>query len=140
MFKKEIRAPILALFLLSLGGLLIHVKIHPTAVTPYNRNLLPSAFNWVPIVFGLAGAFVLPLLFNFRRTVAWAYLLNCAAVGVGVVTMAFFSVDFLVKNWAEVDAPPSSSCWTRRCRTSWCCWRNCRWAIRSFGTSARRRG
>ncbi len=82
MFKKEIRKPILALFFLSLGGLMLHLRIHP--VGEHARNL-------VPLLFGLATTFALPLLFNYRRTVAWAYAINIAAVIVGAVTMAWFS-------------------------------------------------
>ena len=83
MFKREIRGPIWALFLISYGGLLIHLKIHPPA---------HSAFNCVPLVFGVLNVLVLPFLFNHERTVAWAYLLNAVTVLVGAVTMAYFSL------------------------------------------------
>ena len=82
MFKREIRAPICALFFISLGGLLLHLRIHPPA---------KSAYNLVPAVCGGITTFVLPFLFNDRRTVAWAYMLNLAAVIVGAVGMAYFS-------------------------------------------------
>ena len=80
MIKREIRAPILVLFFLSLGGLLLHIRIHPPD---------HSVFNWTPVVFGVLGTAVLPWLFNYRRTMPWAYLLNLAAVVVGTVTMAW---------------------------------------------------
>ena len=82
MFKKEIRGSILALFLLSAGGLPIHIKLHrPEA----------DLFFWVPVAFGVVTTFVVPVLFNFRRTMPWAYVLNLASVIVGTVTMAYFS-------------------------------------------------
>jgi len=86
LFKKDIRAPIAALFLISLGGLLLHLRIHPPQ---------KSAFNWLPVIAGIATTLVLPVLFNYRKTVAWAYLLNLAVVIVGTVTMAWWSAT----NW-----------------------------------------
>ncbi len=81
-FKKEIRLPILALSLISLGGLLLHIRIHPPT----------GPWNAVPFVCGLVTAFVLPFLFNQRKTVALAYAINLAAVVIGTVMMAYFSL------------------------------------------------
>lgn len=80
-FKEEIRLPILALFLISLGGLLLHIRIHPPT----------GPWNAVPFVSGLVAAFVLPFLFNQRKTVALAYVINLAAVIVGTAMMAYHS-------------------------------------------------
>ena len=86
MFEKQIRAPILALFLISLGGLLLHLRIHwpPKEVSV-----------WLPAIFGVVATFVLPFMFNSAKTVAWAYLINLAAVIVGTIAMAHFSIE----NW-----------------------------------------
>jgi hypothetical protein len=84
MFKKGIRAPILALFLLSLGGWVLHYKYH----SPWE-----DASNLIPFVFGGLGTVVLPFMFNYRRTVAWAYLINIAAVVAGTVGMAMDSAE-----------------------------------------------
>jgi len=86
MFEKQIRAPILALFLISLGGLLLHLRIHwpPKEVSV-----------WLPAIFGVLTTFVLPFMFNNAKTVAWAYLINLAAVIVGTIAMAHFSLE----NW-----------------------------------------
>jgi len=86
MFKKQIRAPILALFLISLGGLLLHLRIHwpPKEVSV-----------WLPAIFGVVTTFVLPFMFNNAKTIAWAYLINLAAVIVGTIAMANFSL----ANW-----------------------------------------
>ena len=83
MFRKEIRELIWAFFLVSLGGLLLHLRIHPPA---------QSLFNWIPCAFGLMGTFVLPVLFNRRETVAYAYLLTWAAVCAGTVGMSYLSI------------------------------------------------
>ena len=86
MFEKQIRAPILALFLISLGGLLLHLRIHwpPKEISV-----------WLPAIFGVVTTFVLPFMFNNAKTVAWAYLINLAAIIVGTVAMAYFSFE----NW-----------------------------------------
>ena len=84
MFKKEIRLPILALFFLSLGGLLIHLHVHPPG---------DEAFDWIPVVCGFITAFVLPFLFNRRSTVGLAFVITLAVVIVGTVTMAYESIE-----------------------------------------------
>lgn len=86
MFEKQIRAPILALFLISLGGLLLHLRIH---WPPKEISL------WLPAIFGVVTTFVLPFMFNNAKTIAWAYLINLAAVIVGTIAMANFSLE----NW-----------------------------------------
>lgn len=81
-FRKEIRLPILGLFLISLGGLLLHIRVHPPS----------GPWNAVPLASGLVSTFALPFLFNRRKTVALAYLLTLAAVALGTVTMAYHSL------------------------------------------------
>jgi len=83
MFKREIRCPIWALFCISLGGALLHLRIHPPT---------DSLFDCVPTAFAVLNVLVLPFLFNYRETVAWAYLLNAVTVVVGTVTMAYYSI------------------------------------------------
>lgn len=83
MFREEVRAPILGFFFMSLGGLLLHLRIHP---------LEKSAFNWIASGFPLVNACVLPFLFNRPTTVAWAVLFTWATVGTGTVGMAYHSV------------------------------------------------
>ena len=84
MFRKGVCVPILGLFLISLGGLLLHLRIHP----PTNE-----ASNWIPVVFGVLSVIVSPFLFNWSRTVAAAYLLNAVSVVVGIVAMALYSIE-----------------------------------------------
>jgi hypothetical protein len=83
MFRKEVRGLIWVYFFISLGGLLLHLRIHQPGDT---------MFNWVPAIFGAVNAFVLPFLFNHPVTVAWAYLFTWATVATGTVTMAYFSI------------------------------------------------
>ena len=83
MFRKEVRDLIWAFFLLSLGGLLLHIRIHPPA---------NSLFNWIPAAFGAANTFALPFLFNRRATAPWGYLMTWVTVATGTVTMAYYSV------------------------------------------------
>jgi hypothetical protein len=86
MFRREIRDLILAFFLLSLGGLILHARIHPP---------LQSLFNWIPLFFTLVNALCLPFLFNRQDTVPYAYLFTWATVAAGTAGMAYFSID----NW-----------------------------------------
>lgn len=83
MFRKEVRELIWVFSLISLGGLLLHLRIHPPQ---------DNVFNWVPAAFGAANAFVLPFLFNNPTTVVWAYLFTWATVVTGTVGMAYFSI------------------------------------------------
>ncbi len=83
MFRREVRELIWVYFFVSLGGLLLHLRVHPP-----NDNM----FNWVPAAFGVANTFVVPFLFNSPTTVAWAYLFAWATVVTGTVAMAYYSI------------------------------------------------
>jgi hypothetical protein len=83
MFLKEIRGLIWALILLSLGGLLLHLRIHPPS---------KSLFYWIPFLFALVNTLIIPFLFNRRGTVTYAYLFTWATVIAGTVGMAYFSI------------------------------------------------
>ena len=83
MFRKDVRDLIWAYCLVSLGGLLLHLRIHPPS---------DNMFNWIPAAFGAMNAFVLPFLFNNPVTAAWAYLFAWATVVTGTVTMGYYSV------------------------------------------------
>ncbi len=68
---------------LSLGGLLIHMKIHPV-----NKSLY---FLWASPV-NIFSFIVLPILFIRPSTVAWGFIFNAFTVGIGTIGMAYFSV------------------------------------------------
>ena len=74
---------LVALALLSLGGLLLHLRIHPPT---------DQAYNAIPLVAGLLGVAVIPLLLAFRRTLDLGYILNGLFVIVGTITMAHYSI------------------------------------------------
>ena len=84
MVRRHIFLPILGLILISLGGLLLHLRIHPTS---------EEASNWIPMIFGVLSIIVLPIMFCSRRTVALAYLVNAITIIVGVVAMTWHSVE-----------------------------------------------
>jgi len=85
-FKKEIRKPILALFFLSLGGWLLHFRIHPVTVNPS---------NFIPFFFGLINFIITPVLFNYKKSVILGYLINGLGVILGTIIMAHFSLSSL---------------------------------------------
>ncbi|MFO7739692.1 MAG: hypothetical protein R6V46_14525 [Desulfatiglandaceae bacterium] len=83
MIPKSVKFLILTHILLSLGGLLLHVRIHPP---------LQTLLNWWAPAFGIVNLCVLPFLFSRSSTVNWAYLINFATVIAGTVGMAYFSI------------------------------------------------
>jgi len=85
-FKKEIRKPILALLFLSLGGWMLHFRIHSITANPS---------NFVPFFLGLIDIIVTPQLFNHKKTVIIAYLFNGLGVIIGAIAMATFSLSAL---------------------------------------------
>ena len=82
--KQKLRlCLVIALFLVSLGGWLLHVRIHPPS---------KLAINYIPFVAGLLGMTAVPAMFLFKRTAAYAYVLNGILVIIGTVTMTHFSL------------------------------------------------
>jgi hypothetical protein len=81
--KQKIRLLLVAaLFFISLGGWMLHMRIHPIS---------KLAVNWVPIVAGLIGVTAVPVMFLFRRLLAYAYVINGMLVIIGIITMSHFS-------------------------------------------------
>jgi hypothetical protein len=83
MFNNKICLPVTSFFLIALGGLLLHLRIHSPSKDPV---------NWVPIVFGIVSVFVLPVLFNRADTFLWAYWFNVIAVTAGTLAMLRYSI------------------------------------------------
>lgn len=79
-----------ALFLLALGGWLLHLRIHPAA---------KDAENYIPFVAGLISVFVIPALFIFRSTIFFAYLLNGMTVIIGTIAMTRFTIENPPQVW-----------------------------------------
>ena len=72
-----------ALVALSLGGFLLHGRIHPIAQNPANV---------IPMISGVLSILIVPLLFSFRRTIEYGYVLNGILVIIGTIAMAHFSL------------------------------------------------
>ena len=85
--KHKLRLWLVAgLFFLSLGGWLLHLRIHPLSKLPA---------HYIPFFAGLLGCTLLPALFLFRKTTAYAYVINGMLVILGTITMAHFSLSHL---------------------------------------------
>jgi len=82
--KNYIRNLLLAgLIVCSLAGLLIHLKVHTSD---------KLQVYYVPVISGVLSLVVVPVLFLFKKTVHYGYVLNGFSVIVGTVTMAHFSI------------------------------------------------
>ena len=81
--QQSVKLLIIAHICISLGGFLIHLRLHPPGQSLYFWWAAPvSAFSVI----------VLPFLFAGRSTVGWGYMLNAGTVLIGLVGMAYFSV------------------------------------------------
>ncbi len=81
---------ILAIFFLAVGGWLLHLRIHPFAKDPE---------NFIPLVAGFISVIVTPVLFIFRSTIPFAYLLNGITVIIGTITMTHFTIENPPQVW-----------------------------------------
>ncbi len=75
---------ILAIFFLALGGWLLHLQLHEPA---------KDAENYLPAVAGLISVFIIPILFIFRSTIPFAYLINGMTAIIGTIAMVHFSIE-----------------------------------------------
>jgi hypothetical protein len=74
---------ICGLFFISLGGWLLHLRIHP---------IYSSETNFVPFISGIISVFIIPTMFIFSKTIPFAYLINGMTVIIGTITMADYSI------------------------------------------------
>jgi hypothetical protein len=89
MLKRDIWLPVLAIILLSLGGWLLHVRIHPVSFDPA-KPANPAFF--VPFVAGILSIVAVPVLLNFRSTFVVGYLINGISVIIGTLAMGRLSL------------------------------------------------
>jgi hypothetical protein len=90
--KQNIRALLVAgLAVVSLGGWLLHVRIHPVSDDPT---------NWIPFIAGLASIIVLPAMFLSKKSLPYAYVLNGMLVIIGTITMAHDSIPKLQEHFS----------------------------------------
>lgn len=83
---------IAALVVLALGGFMLHVRIHPVA-----KNFS----NIVPVIAGILSVIVVPLLFSFKKTLAYGYVLNGFLAIIGTIVMAHFAL----AHWPDPATP-----------------------------------
>jgi hypothetical protein len=74
---------LIALVTFSLGGFLLHVRIHPVS---------QNSANFIPLISGVLSILVIPMLFSFKKTIEYGYVLNGFLVIIGTVGMAHFSI------------------------------------------------
>ena len=74
---------LIALITLSIGGFLLHFRIHPIS---------KNSSNLVPFISGILSILVIPLLFSFKKTIAYGYVLNGFLVIIGTIGMTHFSM------------------------------------------------
>ena len=82
--KRTLKAMLIfELFVLGLGGWLLHYRMHPPA---------KAGVNYLPFSAGIVSVFCLPLLFWFKKTLTAAYITNGFLVITGTVLMTYFSI------------------------------------------------
>ena len=81
-----------ALVALSLVGFMVHARVHLAAQYP--------SFI-LPLIAGLLSVAIVPLLFWFKRTLAYGYVLNGLLCIIGTVAMARFAI----VRWSSPGAP-----------------------------------
>jgi hypothetical protein len=92
------RALLLALFLVALGGFFLHFRIHPFMVQDKVNPVLFhfSGTNFLAFLFPLTDVVIVTILFAFRRTAVYGFLLNGLIVIYGTVFMTHFSIAQLI--------------------------------------------
>lgn len=88
------RALVVALFLVSFSGLMLHYRIHGFMVPDAAH---PGAFifdgtRFLSFIFPITDVVLVTILFMTRKTAVYAYLLNGIIVIYGTVFMAHFSI------------------------------------------------
>ena len=84
MQKQKLRLLlVLGLAFVSFGGWVLHGRIHPPSELPH---------NYIPFIAGLISMILIPIMFLFRKTVAYAYAMNGMLVIIGTITMTHFSL------------------------------------------------
>lgn len=79
---------IAALVALAIGGFLLHTRIHP-----FTHN----SSNFVPFISGILSIIIVPLLFSYKKTLSYGYVLNGMLAIMGTVVMAHFAIVYWPK-------------------------------------------
>jgi hypothetical protein len=89
---------LIVLFLLALGGLIVHYTIHPFMLADHFSGTFFLA-NMLPLI----DVVLVTVLFLSRKTAIYGYLLNGLIVIFGTILMAHFNIANLIAN----PIPPS---------------------------------
>jgi len=90
--KQNIRLLLVTgLAVVSFGGWLLHLRIHPIADDPT---------HWIPFITGLLSIIVIPAMFMSKKSLPYAYILNGMLVIIGSITMAQVSAPKLADNFS----------------------------------------
>ena len=89
LLHREIRGPVAAIVCLSLGGLLLHLRIHPVSFDP---AVPENPVHLIPFITAILGAVAVPFLLGSARTVVIGYLINGMSVVIGTITMTHMSL------------------------------------------------
>lgn len=114
------RSLLSALFLISLGGFLLHYRIHNFMIPdPLNPGrLIFSSTLFLASLLPMIDMFVVTALFIWRRTAVYGYLLNGLIVIYGSILMAHYSIaQFSIKDipvadwWLKSTLPDIAILW-----------------------------
>ena len=96
---------LLALFLMALGGFMLHYRIHPFMVADklHPGILHFSATFFLANIFPLVDVVLVTILFLSKKTAIYGYLLNGLIVIFGTIFMAHFNIAAFMTN----PIPPS---------------------------------
>ena len=78
-----------ALILIAIGGFLLHTRIHPLKDP---KTMEAEYENLVPLIAGILSIIVVPILFLFKKSTPYAYVINGLTVIVGTITMTHYSI------------------------------------------------
>ena len=96
------RSLLFTLFLLALGGFMLHYRIHPFLVAEKDTVHFSGTF-FLANIFPLVDVVVVTILFLSRKTAIYGYLLNGLIVIYGTIFMTHFSIAGLMAD----PVPPS---------------------------------
>ena len=88
MIRKELRCAVVSFFLISLGGFFLQLRFLPP------MNLVPFEIeisDLLPAAGGIISVFVLPFMFNCKKTFLLAVMLNLLIVSLSTVSMVYYS-------------------------------------------------
>jgi hypothetical protein len=77
-----------ALVTISLGGFLLHLRVHPVS---------QNFSNIIAVISGVVSIVAVPLLLSFKKTIHYGYVLNGFLAIVGTIVMA----QFAIVHWPE---------------------------------------